>query len=945
MSGSRSFYRATRLTITNEMNPVPTGLAHNCKTAGGLDNVMAKGEHCGMRYAICGFLGWLCVISSSVLQAQMTDLDIAHEPSGESLRLSWKPVFPNWTGTPLRLRYQAHQSSDLRSWLPVGEPLWAAQSDPPLALYLQVPEPPSPESYYRLGWEVKFEFHDKKGPEIPSYKDQFGFFLRDLENLGVDDFEQTFTVEGYLDGVTWDVTEADFWEEFDTSPEEHNAGLPADDLERRLWDFRLNDTERSLFEQNGFVVTERLARDTFVDMFYDIWSDDLPVYFSADAALQPWHQTYDTIFKEIEEVVLRAKIIEIVRGLRSQFPAVWETHGEGPLAEGLRDVDFYLTVADSLLQLDVTPEGSTRLEAPEALPAHLPEQQDKVNQWLAKIRAHEKMEKLEPFGPPKRLVDFSQFEPRTRYEGTLSMQSYFRAMMWLGFIDFRVGGGFPTASSQRQVSGAVGLTLLLEESGQMGNWESMENLVAAFVGLSDSMTPAQLLGLLRGEGLGTLEAFRSPEALDRLQEAILGGPYGLQEIPQPVEHPCPPVQTSVPDRSFTFFGQRFVPDSWVLSQVTFDRIWRDGELLLRRIPSSVDVAFAALGNRAAVEILAGRIRDPHGMPTRDGLPYQPDLAAAYQTLQAQEDAFWQSNLYQSWLGALRQLSPPTVAETYPEVMRTEAWARRTLNTQLASWTQLRHDTLLYAKQSYTPPIFCEYPAGYVEPRPAFWDALSRLAALCREQIEALTMTGTVEVIPVYDAGDGTYSLGFGREVDASNRQEVLRDHLIGFETIMNRLASLSRTELEGKSFSEEDLGFMKRLVEDVAIEPYAGVRRYSGWYPALYLGSPLAFDVGGGDHPSDVWEPVVVDVHTVGRDDCHGYEEGVLHQAVGKVNFMMTAIEHGERGCVFAGPVFSYYEMYLSGSTDRLTNSDWENRLNANEVPPPSKWTAPFLVR
>jgi hypothetical protein len=70
----------------------------------------------------------------------------------------------------------------------------------------------------------------------------------------------------------------------------------------------------------------------------------------------------------------------------------------------------------------------------------------------------------------------------------------------------------------------------------------------------------------------------------------------------------------------------------------------------------------------------------------------------------------------SWLASLRELSAPTIESKYPEAMRTRAWAMKTLNTQLASWSQLRHDTILYAKQSYTGGDTCLYPTGFVEPR-------------------------------------------------------------------------------------------------------------------------------------------------------------------------------------------------------------------------------------
>ena len=35
---------------------------------------------------------------------------------------------------------------------------------------------------------------------------------------------------------------------------------------------------------------------------------------------------------------------------------------------------------------------------------------------------------------------------------------------------------------------------------------------------------------------------------------------------------------------------------------------------------------------------------------------------------------------------------------YPSFMTNSAWTRKDLNTILGSWTELKHDTLLYAKQ-------------------------------------------------------------------------------------------------------------------------------------------------------------------------------------------------------------------------------------------------------
>ena len=55
-----------------------------------------------------------------------------------------------------------------------------------------------------------------------------------------------------------------------------------------------------------------------------------------------------------------------------------------------------------------------------------------------------------------------------------------------------------------------------------------------------------------------------------------------------------------------------------------------------------------------------------------------------------------------------------------------------MNAQLASWAELRHDTLLYAKQSYTAVPVCDFPDAYVDPYPEAW-----AASLVRQQFARL----------------------------------------------------------------------------------------------------------------------------------------------------------------------------------------------------------------
>src|SRR5690606_36608389 len=148
--------------------------------------------------------------------------------------------------------------------------------------------------------------------------------------------------------------------------------------------------------------------------------------------------------------------------------------------------------------------------------------------------------------------------------------------------------------------------------------------------------------------------------------------------------------------------------------VVYDRVAEGA--VLRMMPNPLDVAFAALGNDQAVTLLA---------PELERYDYAAELASMRVLADAHPESFWNANLYNLWLSAIRALSPEAEAIAEPSsglfpAARSEAWGRRLLSTQLASWAELRHDTILYAKQSYTGAPSCEFPDAYLDPYPEFY---------------------------------------------------------------------------------------------------------------------------------------------------------------------------------------------------------------------------------
>ncbi len=856
---------------------------------------------------------------------------------------------------------------DLKSWQPLGERLRAASAAAAEPLQVTLAADQS-RAFYRLLTSLPRTNLTlaAAGAEVFGYGAAFARELQRIGQISPEEFAAMFpSGANYLPGISWDPTTAQFWEQFNADPAIVNLGKNYDDPGYRTFDFRLNEQELAVFTNQGFVVSERLGSGSFADVFYNLWHNDLPVFISTDAILQAWHRTYDAMLEELEETYLFNSAEKILAGMAAQVSAASAEVGNGGLRDSLLDADYFLTVARSLLAESNGPVASVL------------GQDARVAETLADIQA-EVMKPVELFGPPCRVVDFSQFQVRGHYTHSERLGRYFRCVMWLGRTDFAVAGGpfdrgcGDQLAAPRELGGAIVLWHLLQRSGEFNTWLNFDRVIQSFVGWTDSMDFAQLGGVLAGAGIRTLADVPDLATLATLQTNILRGDLGVQNIRSDYfVSPLGPEQIQLP-RSFLVFGQKFVPDSWAFSQTVFDSILRveNGitNKVMRRVPSALDAAFAVLGNNQVVPDLVARITNTvaanspnHAEHWRDGLPYQHNLAAARAVMDAQEPAAWESNIYLGWLAALRELSAPTTESTYPEAMRTRAWSMKTLNTQLASWTQLRHDTILYAKQSYAGQYVCFYPAGFVEPRVAFWHRLRATVLRTVELISALSFEGTYDLAawewPV-DPVTGNWNLvrttnPVGLFLIQSNQVA----HLRYFADTLATLQTLAEKELTQQCFSADEELFFHNLIQDAGSLEWGcgGVRHYDGWYPRLFykgiqFSDPAYFQENFGVNAVD---QIVADVHTDVPCIC-GDPGSVLHEGVGRVNLLMIAVEAGVDRMVFAGPVLSHYEFEVTGSPRRLNDVEW-HAIQLQQFPPdvdpariegvvPPPWTSGYLV-
>lgn len=860
------------------------------------------------------------------------------QPDGSRVNLSWPATLQHPQQGSIFPEYTVECSSDLSLWKPLGGRVrgQSGRSGPLLNLSLDAS---TGAQFFRVFANPNSQTTQETGSggaAVFGYGAQIGAELGGLGLLSVAGFSNTFPQPTYLPPISWNPTTAQFWTNFNTDPAVWNAGLPADSPDRRLTDFRLAANELSLFMTNGFVVSERLGTYSFADAYYRIFTDDLPVFITADSVLHAWHRTYISMLEELEELQLATLLEKVLTNMAAQLPQTWQQYGGGPLGNSILDADYFLAVARSLWA-----------GQPVASSLGYAAQDQRVSVSLASINT-QTLQYVSLFGPNSpRWVDFSQFIVRGHYNNSERLRRYFKTMMWCGRIDLRLATFAPNKEDDiRQLGTAIVLNHLLKQSGQFNNWSAIEQITRAFVGITDSMTFAQMDDLIVNANIQSPANVPDFATLTNLQTRLLTGELGLQNVRGDAFYsPLSRDQIKLP-RSFTLCGQKFVLDSWALSQVTYDSIrWFPddgvnviGGKVIRRKPSCLDIGFSVFGNDQTVPDLVARITKTDGVRWRDGLPYQHNLTALRKVIDSQEAGMWTNNLYTAWLAALRALSAPTTDAQYPEAMRTRAWAMKTVNTQLASWTELRHDTLLYVQQSYTGLMLCDYPAGFVEPRLEFWERMHALARLTSDSLAALPLSGTI-TLPNRDTNN-PYPATYTYDLAAIQAHEL--GFLANFATQMDTLRTIAEKEVIQQPLVQAESDFLKDVVEQHQNYSPTG-RRFNGWYPGLFYPNAYQiypFGVGEGSDMNDV---MVTDVHTDPPDPVVGDPGAVLHEGIGNVHLLLIAVDNGPDRMVYAGPVLSHYEFEMPANS-RLTDAQWKANLQSGQKPPAPEWTRSYLV-
>ncbi|MDP3684984.1 MAG: DUF3160 domain-containing protein, partial [Ignavibacteria bacterium] len=358
--------------------------------------------------------------------------------------------------------------------------------------------------------------------------------------------------------------------------------------------YQITSYEKSLLEKNGFMVTERLKTTTLGDALRDIFYKDLPLFISTDAIIHSLHVSYDKILKDTELGYIIPKLTDILDKLQKKIPTLKTQYANKPgMTKSLEDVDLYIGLANLLL----TDQSAFNFNG----------NIGKADTLIEKIKSL-KMESVYLFSENCRKYDFSQLKVRGHYtdQWEPKLAKYFQAMMWLGRTEIYLAPPRSKAMEckpqtisdiQRQIIDALLISKLMNLAGVQSSFDEIDGIIEFFVGKSDNVTLNNLAYLQDKLQITDPSELLDTSKVNDFQNELKKNDFAFQRILSQVLTSTE-VDSIVPASSFLLLGQRFIIDSYVFSQVVYDRIKYKVIFIKRMLPNSLDVLFA-LGNDAS----------------------------------------------------------------------------------------------------------------------------------------------------------------------------------------------------------------------------------------------------------------------------------------------------------------------------------------------------------
>ena len=472
---------------------------------------------------------------------------------------------------------------------------------------------------------------------------------------------------------------------------------------------------------------------------------------------------------------------------------------------------------------------------------------------------------------------YSLFRARGHYTRSDGLKRYFRGMMWLQTATM----GLDYETEVKQAVQMAYAMKLFKKTRQ--KYDKIDNLITLLMGKHDNLSLLQVIAEVDKTGMSMDELLNDDKEIAKLTKV-------LNEIGNKQTRIRPKFEKTSHNK-INVMPQRYQPDAEVLQEM----VDYDSNPTKRGIPKGIDV-MAAMGVTAAEQILKEEKTDwKQLLPNLDKMKKRMD------------EIDWSETTATQWMETLKVLTTGTDSKS-PYFMQNPNWSKKDLNAALASWAELKHDAILYAKQ----PMGAECGGGenvpepvvkgYVEPNVKFWKKASELlentAKLLKDQN---MMTEKIEGVT-----------------------ERLREEV-------EFLHRVSEKELAGKILTDEEydqISYIGATFENISLDLLR--------MPNQNLYNWV--DIEGADRKV----ALVADVYTANADN--NKNKAILFEAVGDADEIYVVVEIGGYLYLTRGAVLSYREFVQPIDQPRLTDEEWQKQLESNPRKGVPEWMKTILL-
>ena len=617
--------------------------------------------------------------------------------------------------------------------------------------------------------------------------------------------------------------------------------------------------QMSSIYEDGFVVLKPSYDYLKMHHIYEFpMYKESPVFITVDSALHLYHIYYGNSLKLLEVSSLYNKLENLTKNMLTESLNAYSNSEYAELYEELKFVSAYFLTGAKLMDADYE-----EVEVPDEISV-LADDEIKL------IEEASDFANSPIFGKD---LDYSQFTVRGHYTGNEKLSQYFKTMMWYGISGFPIFDGTkdePVLDMDSLTKSMLITCLTLNDEKNFTDFENIYTATALYTGVSDDLGIFEIRDLITnvyGQA-PKLNVFKDNSYYDKLlEEALL--------LPEPkIQQKYSSVTTST-GRQFRFMGQRYSFDAEVMQALI--------EPFLRPVPSGLDVV-ASFGSIRAEELL-----DTYYKPKEKWAEYEEQLNKMRTKQTEITDDEWKSDLYKGWLWSIKSSAVSYEdTEGMPFFMRNEKWTDKNIHTALGSYAELKHDSILYMKQSGAEMggggADTIIPYNYVEPNVEVYAKLKWLALNTKVQLQARNMLKD-------DIG------------------QVL-DQII---EIQDTLMNVSVKELTNQAITDEE-----------NLELY----RYGGMIDSIIQIMQMNLMRNDVDTSNDFTTALIADVSTVAPAGAGG-KGAYLEIGNGLPCEIYVLCETNGNTYLAKGALFNYYEFL---SDKRLTNHEWQTMVGGKRV-------------